>query len=62
MGNQALTGSIANGPHAPRYTTPTTLISMARNAGTLRFAMTATWMIFTTAISAICTGVTWTNM
>jgi hypothetical protein len=49
-------------PHAPRNTMPTTLITMARNAGTPRFAMTAMWIIFTTVISTMCTKITWTNM
>jgi hypothetical protein len=43
-GRMTLTGSIANG-HMHRET-PTTLISMTRNAGTPRFAMSATWIIF----------------
>ncbi|WP_245283579.1 hypothetical protein [Bradyrhizobium sp. URHD0069] len=30
--------------------------------GHTAFAMTAMWIIFTTAISTICTGITWMNM
>jgi hypothetical protein len=37
-------------------------ISMARTAGTQRFAMTAMSTIFTTAISIMCTRITSTNM
>jgi hypothetical protein len=45
--------------HHPNHPTP---ISMARTAGIPRFATTAMWTIFTTAISTICMKITSTNM
>jgi hypothetical protein len=49
-------------PHVPKSTTPTTRIGTARIAGTPRSGMKAMWIIFTMAISTICTMITWTSM